>query len=124
MSRTSLVRASAIWLGVALGMWLCAHETDAQRPEGALGYDADIPPIVGMSGTECTGVVIARGTLTAAAHEIQDGSFSLSHGGAPIASVVMPRGAVALLRAADMNGQDVELVLRPITPRTRQELIR
>lgn len=65
----------------------------------------------------CEGFVIARGRVNAAAHEWQDGSFNLD-----TVTIVMPRGAVALLRAKDFDGKDAELVLRMIPQRTLETI--
>lgn len=61
--------------------------------------------------------VLSRGRVSAAEHEWQDGYFSI--GGL---TVVMPRGAVALLRAKDFDGKDAELRLREIPQRTPERL--
>lgn len=75
----------------------------------------------GMSGCE-PGYVIARGQLQAAAHQITDGNFDIANFGEPAASVTMPRGAVALLRAQDLDRKDVELILRELPQRTLERL--
>lgn len=67
--------------------------------------------------SECAGFVVGRGTVNAAAHEWEDGSFNLSE-----VTITMPRGAVALLRAKDLDGQDAELVLRQIPQRSPERL--
>ncbi len=67
--------------------------------------------------SECAGFVIGRGRVNAAAHEWEDGSFNLSE-----VTITMPRGAVALLRAKDLDGQDAELVLRRIPQRSNERL--
>lgn len=125
MTPRGLLKIAAIALGVALALLLLTDTGDAQQPEGAMGYDADMPRIVKMTGPDCQpGYVIGRGTLTAAEHEIVDGSFSLSHGGAPVLSVVMPSRAVALLRARELAGRDVEIIVREIQPRELQTVTR
>lgn len=97
---------------------LCAGGVSVNVQEGAWGYDVPEPigterlpwGEVGMTG--CSGYILTRGAVNAAEHEWDGGSFNLGR-----LTVTMPVGAVALLRAREMQGKDAELVLRPITPR-------
>lgn len=95
----------------------------ATEPRGMRG-DYPLPKVVRMSGPE-TAYVIARGQLTAAAHQVIDGSFDLMTMSAqPAASCVLPRGAVAMLRVRELDRRDVELVLRTVPQRTLEKVSR
>jgi hypothetical protein len=89
----------------------------AKQPEGALGvYPA--PKIVRMAG-ECPGFVLSRGKVNAATHEWDEGSFNVGH-----LTVTMPRAAIALLRAKDLDGTEVEIVIRAVAPRALERIER
>jgi hypothetical protein len=90
----------------------------AQEPEGAWGT-YPVPRIVGMSG-ECTpGFVLSRGQVNAAEHEWEIGSWNLGQ-----LTVVMPVGAVSLLRVKELQGKDAELILRRLDQRTPDKVER
>lgn len=75
----------------------------------------------GMSGEDC-GIRVGIGRVNAAEHEIADGSFNLGTMGPDRVTVIMPRGANALLWAKGFDGKDAELRLREIPQRTPERL--
>lgn len=111
-------------LALTLALVITATVTANQPMESSWGWSTGEPvgsiapfdnSVIGMQGGECLGFVIARGQMQAIDHQIADGNFDIaSLSKQPVASVFMPRGAVALLRAKELDKQDVELVLRPI----------
>lgn len=118
-------------LTLTLALVITATVTANQPMESSWGWYRgtvqgnvlDSPYAVGMQGSECLGFVIARGQMQAIDHQIADGNFDIaSLSKQPVASVFMPRGAVALLRAKELDKQDVELVLRPIQQRTLERI--
>lgn len=125
--------ATAIWAGVALALWFSGN-ADAQRPEGAMGYDADLPPIVGnetplrdngtpfgvvgMTG-ECAGYVIASGRVDAADHELESGYVNVN-----ALSLSMRPESPWFRRLKELRDQPVEIVVRPLKPRGLEQVRR
>jgi hypothetical protein len=116
----STLRGAAIALSASLCFFVgaCLVIVGAQPPaEGAIGV-FPVPEIVGMTG-EPRSVVLIRGTVEAAEHELLDGSVNVS-----ALTIAAPRNSVPLMLLKDLRGETVEVVLRVVEPRALREVKR
>jgi hypothetical protein len=116
----STLRGAAIALSASLCFLIgaCLVIVGAQpKPEASLGV-FPVPEIVGMT-SEPRSVVLIRGTVEAAEHELLDGSVNVS-----ALTIAAPRNSVPLMLLRDLRGETVDVVLRVVEPRTLREVKR
>lgn len=100
----------------------CSVELVSQPPVKGMSWTSDdSSEPVRMSG-DCPapGVVLASNVLRQADHEIAEGYFNVGEG----FSAMMPPKNPLYLYVTQHRGKQVEIVLRPIQKRERQEIVR
>jgi hypothetical protein len=91
----------------------------AQPPaEAALGV-FPVPAVVGMDGA-CDGSLIATGVLTSADHELAEGYLNVGRD----FSIAMRPESPWFANVAALKGEQVEIVIRRVATRRREEVRR
>lgn len=102
-------------LALTATLVITATVSAGQQPEGSIGA-YPVPPVVKMSG-ECPGYVIASGVVESADHEIESGYGNVNE----FAFAMRPQSPF-YLRVVELRGQPVEVIFRPIKPRTLERV--
>lgn len=113
------MKRRAFWSLIVGAVASAASALRAQPPaESSLGH-FPLPPEVGTDGA-CEGFVLASGPFSVASPTADDGYYAIGEG----ATLALKPQTPAWYRARELNGQVVDLVVRPVPRRTHERIAR